>query len=247
MISFSQKETRNNSCGWLLGGGPLLTNGYTKDQTFSSVPYSGIAAGATISGFNKGKRLAHSFDISYTQGIYKATNDGSYQLKSRYANFDYSLLAQLSSEAASHWYFGAGGGINILYTGREYNHFINSRTAFEFASSLSLAAHLNYKFGEAPNGFFIYNNIQLPVITYLVQPPFGYNNLIASGKSAFYSKDLVSPSSFFRIKNRFGIGKLFDSKQNLSLSYQWDFYHLQKEREVRSATHSIAITYTHSL
>ena len=232
---------------WMVGGSVLLTKGFVTDKTFSSLPYSGVLAGADIEFSYKGERLSHLFAVSYVNGVYKAAREDSYQAKNKYANFDYTLLAQLTSANAPRWYLGAGGGINILYTDRTYNKFMNSNTAFEFASSLSASVLSKYYIGETANGFFIYDQLQSPMATYLVQSPFGYNNLVASGKSAFYSKDFVSFSSFLRLKNRFGIVKELGDHQQFSLTYLWDYYHLQNAREVKSAVHSIAITYSHTL
>ncbi len=248
LTSFSQEKTSADLQGWSVGGGLVVEKGFITDQTFSSLPYSGITAGASIGVKYKSKGLIHSLDIAYTSGIFKAThNEESPQLNNRYANVNYTLLAQLSPATVSHLYISAGAGINVLYANRIYSGFVNSHTTFEFASSLSFATLLQYKIGEASNGFFIYDKLQVPVIAYLVQPSFGDNNLTVSNKASFYNKDFVSVSSFVRLKNQFGFGKTIDNKQQLSLNYQWDYYHLQKEREVRSAVHSIAIIYYHTL
>ncbi len=231
----------------MAGGSLLLSKDFETDKTFSSQLYSGVSAGAGADLLYKGEKLSHLFAVSYTGGIYKATHADSYQVKSRYANFEYTLLSQLTSANTPHWCFGAGGGITVLYADRTYNSFVNSNTAFEFVSSLSVSALLKYRVGAASNGFFLYNQLQSPVATYLVQPPFGYNNLVTSGKNAFYRKDFVSVSSFLRLKNSFGIAKKLGDNQQVSLTYLWDYYHLQKERDVKRAAHSIAFTYSHSL
>lgn len=248
---FAQKDNGADDQKWLINVGCIVNKGSVIDNTFSTLPYTGINGGGTASIKYQKKNVSHELESYFSTGNLKTADSRITRLRNSYFNFDYNNLYTISSNSTGSVIMKAGGSLNVLYADREYAEFINNNSSFDFAASLSGAAEFCYFFNNNLSGFSISDRINIPLISAVVQPAFGSNNAAGDlNQNALSAKDLftygriASFSSFMRFKNIVSVEKSITRRQKFSLNYTWDYYQISGSRQVKQANHRLGLTYS---
>jgi hypothetical protein len=212
------------------------------DKAFSSIPYSSILPGAGLSVRYEDVHSTHELSFSWLGGSLKTNTQPKYSLDQHYFNADYTWLYKIGAHGDA-WTGGAGGALQALYDKRTYTGIINNNTSFDFAASLGLAGSLSYSFNNGLPGWSLSDQISIPVVSWLVQPPYGEEGAAASLTGSGNRQQIAGFSSFLRIKNTVSLDRQLSSNGMLSLAYTWDYYRIDALRQVRQADHRLSLTY----
>jgi hypothetical protein len=212
------------------------------DKDFSSAPFSAVLPGGALSVAHVSDHSMHTLSFSYLGGSLKTSTQPQYSLSQNYFNADYSWLYKLGSPGAA-WAGGAGAAFNVLYDNRTYAGIINNNTTFDFAASLGLAGSLSYSFNNSLHGWSLSDQVSIPFVSWLIQPPYGNENSADAVTRSGDRKKIAGFSSFLRLKNTLSLDKQLSSRGMLSLAYSWDYYKIKDLREVRQAAHRIGLIY----
>jgi len=214
------------------------------DKDFSSMSFSAIVPGVGLSGKYEGAHSTHELSLSWLGGSLKTGTMPRYSLNQHYFNADYTWLYKLGSHDDA-WTGGAGGALQVLYDKRTYADVINNNASFDFAASLGLAGSLSYSFNKNNGlpGWSLSDQLGIPVLSWLVQPPYGDESSAASLTGTDNRKKMAGFSSFFRLKNTMSLDRQLSSHGALSLAYTWDYYKIDDLREVRQASHRLSLIY----
>lgn len=206
--------------------------------------YSAIVPGAGLSGKYEGANTTHELSFSWSGGSLKTGSQPKYSMDQHYFNVDYTWLYKLGLHGDA-WTGGAGGALQVLYDTRSYQDVINNNASFDFAASLGLAGRLSYSFDKnnGLHGWAISDELSIPLISWLVQPPYGDESSAASLTSSGNRKKMAGFSSFFRLKNTMSLDRQLSSRGTLSFAYTWDYYRIDDLREVRLAGHLLSLSY----
>ena len=236
-VSEAQSISSQQQEKWQLSAGIVASQSNVIDKSFSSLPYTGINAGAFLSLQYRQNKSFHELDAFYSGGSLKTSGNFS-QLKNIYLNIDYANVYAIGPANRSLKFCG-GGGINVLYAQRDYNNFVNNNNSFEFATSLSAVFEISYLFN---NTFSISDRLIVPVVSAVVQPDYGDD---VKSNSFFSSMHMLSFSSFLRVKNNLRVDMNFAPRHNLGLGYSWDYYQLKDIRDVKYANHELMLIYSY--
>lgn len=231
-----------DAASWQLRAKLFAGYANVKDEVFSKLNYTGWSAGAGAAvRFEKGRSL-HEWEVAFSKGNLEHENNGAQQT---YITGDYTYLYSLREQADIN--YDVGGSINILYAKRSYDDFINYNVSNELITSLSVVGAMSVSLG---NGFSVYDRLQLPLVSMVMQPSVYDEN--APGKTGsglkdfFKSSRLASFRSFLRIKNNLILEKEIGLRQSISFAYSWDFYRVRDQIGIRQANHQLGITYNYT-
>lgn len=236
---------------FVIKGGVTLNRINVKDKSFSSIPYSGWKPGFVLSLMIRKQNALQELTVNYNNGKLSMTGFPEQTLQQLFLDVDYTRLYKISRNETASFQSMIGGSLDVLYTKRDYKEFINRNSSFEFAASLCISSEVAYTFQSGIlSGFIIKDRVNIPVISLLDQPAFGSEqsegNLNAEGNalnSFFKSSRIASFSSYLRIKNSLALEKQITDRQVLSFQYNWDYYQVPGNRNVKQALHSPGITY----
>ncbi|MBI3883256.1 MAG: hypothetical protein HY305_03330 [Sphingobacteriales bacterium] len=248
LITFAQKKSKP---AYILQVGAGINNFYVIDKNFSSLPYSGIGWGIVGGIQRQQKKLYQQLSFQYATGNLHTSIQPKYYTSQMYVALDYMQLYKLGISRDSALEYKAGAGLNAFLTQRNYGGLGSNSFSYDFALSLSAACEIDYHFKNKLHGFSISNRIIVPFVSSIVQPAYGSDDLPgylpqnnSSVKGLIKSNHIVSFPSFFRIKNSFTLKKKVTEKESLALSYNWDYYQMTTDREVKQANHQLLLTYT---
>ena len=245
---FAQENVNSASPGWKIGGGPVLELNYNVDKSFSSLVFSGLNYGGLIQLVANKSKTRNVFALQFVQGNLKTNSISAGLQQTQYANFDNSFFLKVNPSTDQFIQWGAGSSIHVLYTNRKYDDFINGNKTFEFASSIGASIFFLHEFKGSFDGLSMYDQLDVPLFSYLIQPPFGYANPSnTNNNKSLYSQGITTFASSGQFRNSFIVDKEINDQQLLSLNYTWNYYHFGKSRDVRNAGHSINISYFHTL
>ena len=236
---------------WNVSFQGLASRNSVVDNNFSSLPYSGNQLGASSIISYKKRRALHDLEMSFSKGILK--NQFQYQLTQMNFYINYSnlyKLGALANKSALKVY--GGGSLNFLYSSRKYQAFVNNNEAFESATSLSASIKVILAPKSKPSMFSLSNLLSVPFISAVQQPAFGSEKLSrnisedpSKRSSIFESQKILSIADFFRIKNSISLGKNLNPKNNISLNYSIDYYHIKSQRGVEQFRHTFGLSYSY--
>jgi len=206
------------------------------------MPYSAILPGAGLSAKYEGAHSTHELSLSWLGGALITSAQPKYSLDQQYFNADYTWLYKIGAHGDA-WTGGAGGALQVLYDTRTYTDIINNNASFDFAASLGPAGSLSYSFNNGLTGWSLTDQLSMPVITWLVQPPYGEESTAVSLTGSGNRQQIAGFSSFLRIKNTISLDRQLSSKGMLSLAYTWDYYRIDANRQVRQAGHHLGLIY----
>jgi len=195
------------------------------DKEFSSLPFSALLPGGGISIKYLGEHFTHGLQASYIGGSVQTSSHPAYRQDQRYLNIDYTGLYFLGTPDAA-WRGGAGLTLQTLYDERTYPELINHNNTYDFAASLGLAGSITHSFN---NIWSLSDQLRLPFVAWLAEPDDG--------------RHVGSFSSFTRIKNALSINWNVSMHNKLSLTYDWDYYRIAGQRDVRQACHRMELAY----
>ncbi len=251
---FGQEIPDKDINQWLLKAQIFAQQVRVIDNKFSSIPLLGTIPGGELSTSLTKKNTQHELGFAYSQGNPDFSGIAGSGVKLAYFNADYTFMYLLKHPASSPLRYKAGAGINVLYSKRDYNNFINSDVSFELVTSLSSNIEVVYLAKGKLTGISVSNRIQLPFISILQQPAYATDGPEGSPdqkgltvNTLFKGSELVSFSSFFRATNHLTIAKKLTERNGLSLVYIWNYYHIKTMRQVKSASHRLGFTYYHIL
>lgn len=212
------------------------------DKDFSAMPYAAIVPGAELSVQYEGARSIHALSFSWLGGTLKTGTQPRYSMDQNYIDADYTWLYKFGAHGDA-WTGGAGGTLEVLYDNRTYTDIINNNTSFDFAASLGLAGNLSYSFTNGLHGWSLSDQLGMPFISWLIQPPYGNEGSAASLSDGDNRRRVAGFSSFLRWKNTLSLNRQLSSRGILALAYTWDYYRIDDLREVRQADHRLGLIY----
>jgi hypothetical protein len=210
------------------------------DRQFSSQIYSGFSPGFSVAAklINRNHN-SHYGGSFYTSGNLSFEKSGDVNVKYSQLGMEYSNLFNISKSAEEKLEFSIGGAATFLRTERIYS-LVNKSNSFETVISIGVNAELVWILSEAGR-ISIRDRIVCPIVSALAQPSFGSN--VATGGSAIDQWQIASFSNYFRIRNGLYLSKQIGERSGVSFGYQWDYYRIKTEREVRQASHTVSLVY----
>jgi hypothetical protein len=230
-----------------LSAGITLSAEKLKDEGMSALIYKGVYPGMQVNYHVDKYNFKQSIMIGVAGGNLNNRNNGtSLSVKSFRINYT-GLIPVITSRA---FRFTAGGVFDNYLALRRHDQYINNRDFYEFNSSVGLAANLSYTFGNADNyggsTFRLSSGLSIPILTAMSR-----SNAIDNRLS-----DFQSPTLKTYIKNIHWVSfeaynsyssltelKLTAGRNALSLSYQWNYYHIKQDYQVHSVVGTIALNY----
>jgi hypothetical protein len=244
----AQESTKKNNTE--LRAGVSLNKINNIDKSFSSVPYCGITPGFSLAATFKKKKSLLEFGLNYNEGNKKVSGQADFRAHESYLDFNLGRLYTIN-KAGRNFKYMLGVNLDILYAKRQYSYFPNRKKSYEFAGSLCLAFKAIYpldKYGL--RSYSIIENISIPLLSVLVYPAFGTEQLPGdidghsnSLKSLAKSSRVAGFGTYQRVVNSLAINKNILSRHRLSLLYNWDFYNITDTHNVRQAIHSFNVCY----
>lgn len=235
---YAQYEELQPQGKWLLGIKGVVTGVRIIDNSFSSIPYAGAVFGASLVVQHAKKNRLHEWEVGYSGGSLQAMKQSAFDLTDRFATIDYVQLYNLRPSATSSIIYRAGGSLNVLYNTRKYGQLINRNSTHELAASLSGAVAVTCLFPNSLPGFSITGKLQAPLLSLVNQPVFG--NEDAPGKH----NRLLTVNEFLRLKSAVVLDKKLNGRSRFSLAYNWDYYQLHNDWQVKQARHQASISYS---
>ena len=240
--------------GWRLTAGAVASRSSVTDKKFSTVPFTAIVPGLTASIQYSHRHAGHDIHICYIKGQLKSDKSLLAGPDQKMFTLDYANLYVVYRSGNGLFTGKTGGGLQLFYTGRKYNDFINSNHSFEMAASLGPVAEITCDLPGALAGFSLLDRFTLPVVFLYAQSPYGADVFPAesSGKKSdlgnfFAHNKLAAIPGLLRFSNSMMIQKNITSRQQLAVSYNWDFYHIKTSQDVRRANHQLIISYSYML
>lgn len=234
--AFAQQGDMSGGRSWKFEAAPGISRITVNDAYFGAVSYKDHALNAALIVSTEGDRAYHGLELSFNSGTLNAT-EGNSLVRQRRFDASYTYLYK-TEERASGFRLRPGAALNALYVRRDFDNFINNNQSFDFVASVSLAMDAMYLFSPQ-NGWSLSDRFYLPVLSLVDQTAFG-----TESTSIGVDPAIKSFSSFFRIMNRLEIQKQVSGQHAVSLGYGWDFYRINSLREVRQATHTLALKYS---
>lgn len=220
-----------------------------KDKTFSQLPYSGVAPGASVIFSIKRKQNSQIVNIDFQKGklttAYNHIGSSSY----KYINANYSYLKNIYTTSASSFQLKAGPAIGFLYSSRSYDGLINNNRGREVIIDVKAAAESSLHVKAGNGSVIIVNLLQLPLAAAVAQPVYGADawQVPVSEKSALNevinNTKLLTLPALFRISNRFSAQYFFKQAHSISCSYFFDYLNSKDKREQSLTVNQIAIYY----
>jgi len=214
---------------WQVQAAPILCKTSIIDRQYSSTSFSGVIPGGALGLSLVHGRAAHQLDLLYTSGNLHTDTHPAYDAKQQRFCADYTYLYAIRAPGSSPLTLDLGGAANFFYATRTFSAFINDNNPFDLAASLGAAARLGLSFGDRLAGLSLSDRVSVPLISYLSQN--GADHRVAG------------PDGFLRLTNFLSLDKSLTERQQLSLTYSWDYYHIKGLRETREADHRLALNY----
>lgn len=227
---------------WQITAAAQLGKMSVMDRDFSAAPFSAWLPGAAVSVRYERPHSIQSLAFSYLGGSLRTSTSPSSTLGNDLINADYSFLYKLGA-AGTAWSGGIGGSLLVLYDSRNYKDFINNNTSFDFVASAAAAGGLAYHFDNGYHGWSIAEQLSIPLVSWLIQPPYGNETSSASPSGAGNRNSVTGFSGFFRLKNCLSLEKQLSPGSQLSLAWCWNYYKIKDIREVQEADHRLGLIF----
>ncbi|MFW5877673.1 MAG: hypothetical protein ACOCUP_01030 [bacterium] len=213
--------------------GPVLSYGSLQDQRISPLIYPGPGAGIYWTTFKISPKWTTIHDLRLQYNHLQGPSTLNSQFRSPQGRLESSFLRHIRSDS-----WAAGGGISGEYTANFYDKLENDSFHGDGVVSLNAVASYTEEFPLLKREAWFRSSLIVPVFSYINRFP-DYN---IGGMEHI----LAGPGSYRRLGLKAELVKLMKhSKENrVSISYEWDFWHLTNEDEglpVRTANHRLRI------
>lgn len=212
--------------------GPVLSYGSLQDQRISPLVYPGPGAGIYWRSFKITPKWTTIHDLRLQYNHLQGPSTLNSQFRSPQGRIESNFLRHLKNDWA------VGGGLSGEYMANFYSKLENDAFHGNGIVSLNATASFTEDFQLLKKDAWFRSSVTLPLFSYINRIP-DYN--IGGMEQIF-----AGPVSFRRLSFKAELIKMMKhSKENrVSISYEWDFWHLKNEEEglpVKVANHRLRI------
>src|SRR5262249_11913609 len=142
--------------------------------------------------------------------------------------------------------------MDLLYSARQYNGFVNVDQTLNAAFSLGGSIEMNYHLVKKPDDFKFGDRLSIPFVSFFSQSGYISNTFTGSNSTnsigdIFKTGKFAGPNVLFRIKNTLFIEKKISLKHHISFVYDWDYFIIRSSRSVKQANHQLGVLYRYTL